>query len=417
MAPVYRTYSGTGTFSFTGLIFNASFDLACTTNGDIRGQIVVTNAQIASDLRQRLLRRSSEKGRLAGQLSNSSAQIISSSIWLTGETITARNCQFRFLVTEELKINYQRLSAPYVVELQFGLINFVFLGPRFHARLYQNQIFIFELLGQYSAITRALSSSRAELTSKVRVPCRPLEIKKISERIYDVAMLLSFASGTYVSVAYVDTLSSGNLISTEVFHTKVYDYYDKEPLIDFLIHPADLRSFLVRATTLYTDLRSKLALDFALEYCVLAKSASAFLQIKFITLFIALEALVNRLQNHIPHARGPTGWRRSFECLSAFRRRRQMPKLLVLKRLRVALQYYGLKDLAGVAALVPSGGRPNYEAIRNHLVHRGDFPPDTDSVSSMRCLLDTFQRLLLAILDYRDNYIDCSRDFQRRMLD
>ena len=363
-------------------------------------------------------------GLLVGQLNSSTARIVANKVMITGVTVTfnagSLRYEFQFRVTEELKIEYQRLSPPYVIDLQFGLINCLFSYPTLHPRLY-GKLFRFKLVGQYSVISSALATSKAELSATVSVSCIPAEITKMRNRMSDLAILLSFASGTWVSVAYVDTLQNGVIVSTVIFSTRVYEYYDKEPLIDLRINPADLNTFLTRTAEHYTDLKEKLLLNFALEYCVLAKSASPVAQIKFLTLFVALESLVNRLQNHIPQTEKPPRWKSVYECLSScfycVRGKRRKPKFLVLKRLRSALDYYRLSDLAGLTDLVPPNGNPNYETIRNDLAHRGDFPSGIDPHSCVVGLIETFQRLLLAILEYRDYYISCLEDYQRRMLD
>jgi hypothetical protein len=328
--------------------------------------------------------------------------------------------EFQFLVIEKLEIKYQNISAPYVVELQFGLINFLFFGSTLHPRLYGKQ-FRFNLTDRYSVIQSALSASKAELSAIVSVSCNASEIREMFNRIHDIAILLSFVNGTWVSVAYVDTIWNRAVVSTQVFAVRVYDYYDKESLIDVVRQPTDLNAFLTNATGPYTDLRGKLLLNFALEYCILAKSASAVAQIEYLTLFVALESLVNRLQNHIPHAKSSSRLKSLFVCLSncllCISGKRRKPKFLILKRLRDALDHYELRDYGGVTQLMPSDGSPNYETIRNDLAHRGDFPSEIDSHSCVMNLLDTFQRLLLAILQYRGNYVDCSRDFQTRMID
>jgi hypothetical protein len=242
--------------------------------------------------------------------------------------------------------------------------------------------------------------------------------------IEDVAMLLSFASGTYVSVVYLDVLVNGVIAYSEVRSAKVYDFYDKEPLISVTQYPQDFRWFLQRSIAPYLDLKSILGLNFALDYCVLAKSTRSSLQVKFTVLFIAMEAFLDRLisqahQTAQAKSHRSTILRAKIPCLKHclfHSRDRPQPKYFVLKKLESALQNYSLQDAYGVTVKEVADEGSNYEDIRNKLVHAGDFPRDIDPLRTTLSLRSTFERLLLAVLVYRGYYVDCAHDFDRLRL-
>jgi hypothetical protein len=224
----------------------------------------------------------------------------------------------------------------------------------------------------------------------------------------DVALLISFATGAYVSVAYTDVLLNNMVISSVIHNAKFLEYNDHVPVIDLRSGSRQLQFFLTGSFQNYQALQKRLRLDLALEYCVLAKSVF-YLDIKFMTTFMALESLLMRLQSELPREKPRYGTlliakvRRAVFLL--IRRKRRS---LVLARLRKALQHYGLSDLQGVSVDSPPDGTPNYAKIRNWLVHGGTFPKNVDPLRVTYSLLDTYQRLLLAILNYRGIYIDCS---------
>jgi hypothetical protein len=224
----------------------------------------------------------------------------------------------------------------------------------------------------------------------------------------DVALLISFAAGTYVSVAYMDVFLDDIVISSVIYNAKFLEYNDNVPVIDLEFGSGQLQIFLAGSFQHYQDLKKRLRLDLALEYCVLVKSV-AYLDIKFVTTFIALESLLTRLRNHFPRRKPRYGrlmLAKAERVLFFFRRRRH--RSVVLARLQRALKNYGLNDLRGVSIDSPPDGTPNYAQIRNRLVHGGTFPKNIDPLRVTYSLLDAYQRLLLAILNYRGMYVDCS---------
>jgi hypothetical protein len=251
--------------------------------------------------------------------------------------------------------------------------------------------FELRLIGTYRAIDDGLSISGAkQLTAEAFVECKPNEIREVKQTMQDVALLLSFATGTWISIVYTDIFHQDKLLMSELWSIKVYAYRD-DPLLDQL-SPEDLGQFIERGIGPLQSLRNKLKLGFALEYCVMAKSCPN-AQIMFIVDFVGMEALLERLQNHIPHQKP-----RTLTSPDEAERR-----FLVLERLQSALQHYRLVDQYGVSNIAAV---PNFEEIRNRLVHSGNFPTGVDPFLKSGLLEDVYQRLLLAILEYDGEYID-----------
>jgi len=394
---------------------DAPFSIECRTNAQMEITIIVQDLQTAVNVHRRMLQSAS----LRGQGGTPPARITVSSLTLYGVTKSSGEAsRFRFLPSDngELRITGQSLPRTGVVTAKFGLINFL-LPNSIHARL-SGRFFNFDPLGNYSMFEQKLSTGEPEVTTEVTIVCTPSDLKSLDRTMRDVTLLLSFAAGTYISIAYADVLLNNVVIATVIRHEKFLDYYDRVPVIDIRIHPGHLQFFLQGSFDHYQTLKKKLRLDLALEYCIMAKSAT-YLDIKFVVIFIALESLLTRLQNHIP--RKETGWIETF--FTRLKRAwtflgKEKPQSLVLVRLQKALEYYSLNDRSGVSAASPSNGSPNYAKIRNWLVHGGKFPKNVNPLQVTYSALDTYQRLLLAILGYRDFYIDCSvQPFATRIVD
>jgi hypothetical protein len=398
---------GEGTCTFEdGHQVKGSFRIECDTDGNIEGELTPSDNGIF-ELHQRL----TQRARLNGQVKNPSGQVVLSTIMLFGFHMSMPGgSSFRFALIDEMRVTYGSIPENAPLKLRFGLANFLFFPSQaeptsngWSARklplVLREKRFEFILLDDYRTVRDRLSALGArELTTEAFVECFPSEIKTMKQAMWDEALLLSFAAGTWISVLFIDTLIQGNLVMTEIWSTKTYPYHD-EPLLDSLASD-DLRRFVTGGMTPLSSLRDKLQLGFALEYCILSKISPA-VQVKFIVIFIAMEALLERLQNHIPHSkRRLFSWSKLLSVLGGGERSK------VLNRLRLALEYYQIEDRFGVSNCAAS---PNFEDIRNRLVHSGDFPRGVDQVLCYRQLQDVYQQLLLAILEYDGEYYDCTQ--------
>jgi hypothetical protein len=412
MPTTYRSYAGNCTITFTDgyAISAAPFSIECKTNGRIEVLITIQNPSIALDVNSRMR----ESARLQGQVANPPAKATISSITLYGATISSgAPSQFQFMATKELRIIRQSVPKGGVVTLKFGLANFL-LPNSMHPRIL-NTIFRFDSLGNYPMLRQTLTSGEPDITAEVTVLAPPLRIRSLEHAMTDVALLISFATGTYVSVAYADILLDSVVISSVIHHSRFLQYDGSVPVIDMQTGSGRLQLFLAGSFQHYQSLKKKLRLDLALEYCVLAKSVS-YLNVKFVTTFIALESLLTRLQNQLPRQKPRCGkFARVQRALFFFHKIRNQS--LVLTRLQGALQHYSLSDSRGVSVDSPPDGTPNYARIRNWLVHGGMFPKNVNPLRVTYSLLDAYQRLLLAILNYKGIYIDCSvQPFQNRVV-
>jgi hypothetical protein len=402
MVSIYRTYSGVGIFTFEdGYGVKVPFTLECSTDGNVNG-LINPGKNDWPGLHQRL----SKRARVKGQVTGPAGQVILSSILLLGFHMSLPGTtSFNFVLTGEMRIIFHSIPENATVTLRFGLINCFFLPSKaivtssgWSARkmplLLRGKELEFFLVSDYSTLRHRLSLPGArELTAEALVPCRTEETNLARQALTDATLLISFALGTWVAIAYVDTMLEDKTFMSEIWPTKVYPYHD-EPLLDAR-SPEDLARFLETGVEPLNTFRDKLKLGFALEYCILCKLSPA-VQVKFIVIFIAMEALLERLQNLMPQ----TKKRPMSQAEGAGRR------FLVLERLQMALQYYGVEDRFGVSNKTAS---PNFEEIRNRLAHSGDFPKGVDQVKSLRILEDIYQQLLLAILEYSGEYNDCTQ--------
>jgi len=309
-----------------------------------------------------------------------------------------------------MRINYQRLPSGGMVELKVGLINLLFYQLRLYVRL--EKMIVFELVDHFINLDKSLSAEGFQLTAVAKILTHPSGITESKNVIDDLVNLLSFATGTYVSPAYLDVYRiDGTRIYSEIQPVRTHKYRDT-PLIDCRFNTSDLVRFLEKSYPSYRNLVGKLKLNVALDNCNMSE-LSPTLDIRFIVTFIGLESLLQRLQNHLPYK----AQRHRFVRALLINLHLAKKESLVLSRLRRALAYYNLTDRAGVSKDIQSGGRPNYEQIRNRLVHSGTWPKNVEPLQSYVSLLNLYERLLLAILDYRDYFIDKSMDYKRRIVD
>jgi hypothetical protein len=405
MPATYRNYTGTGTITFRDgyAIPAVPFSIECKTNGRIEITITIQNLSTALHASVRSL----QSARLQGQVATPPARITISSIILDNvKGSSSGPSQLRFLASKELRIISQSVPKAGVVTLKFGLINFL-LPYSMHPKIL-GDIFAFDPLEDYWILRQRLSAGEPQVTTEVTISTPPSRITSLEHAMRDVALLISFATGTYVSIAYADVLLNNTTISTVIHGPNYLEYNGNMPVIDMKSGSGQLQLFLTGSFQHFQALKRKLRLDLALEYCVLAKSVS-YLDIKFVTTFIALESLLIRLQNQFPKQKLRHGRFMLVKVEHAlFFFRRGKHQSVVLARLRNALRDYGLNDLRGVSIDSPPDGTPNYAEIRNRLVHGGTFPKNIDRLRVTYSLLDTYQRLLLAILNYRSLYVDCS---------
>ena len=393
--PAYRKLAGSGKFIFDDRYSaSAGFSVECQTNGRIDGWIIASNFADATEFQKRIRKRC----RLEGNIT-ASCRIVCSSLLVYGAEISGGQHKFRFVSDEIVRLIEGRLPQTGIVQIKFGLANFIFLG-NLHARLLGN-IFAFKLNGQYSDLRNKLSETGSELCAFAEVTCPPQRIQLIKETIRGVAVLLSLARGTFVAAAFMEIMVNSKHVQTEIWPFSVNNYRDLEPLFEVDI-VSNLRFFLQTGIPAYSSLHGRLDLERALRYCVFAKTMRGPLELEFVTIFLALESLLLRLQTQgIVKVKKATGKKAS----------------LVLRRLRSCLRYYKLRDRLGVSRESPA---PNFAKIRNDIVHTGDFPRRFDPArarQSYLALIDIYQRVLLSVLAYKGQYLDCTNGYQPRKLD
>jgi hypothetical protein len=152
---------------------------------------------------------------------------------LYGATIsTGQPNQFHFVPSEnkELRVTYQSVPKVGVITMRFGLINCLLFNS-IHPRIL-NHILRFSPLGRYSVFEQKLLSGEPQVTVEVEVIASPLRIATFENAMSDVALLISFALGTYVPIAYTDILVGNSLVSSVIHRTKFLDYNDKVPVIN-----------------------------------------------------------------------------------------------------------------------------------------------------------------------------------------
>lgn len=219
----------------------------------------------------------------------------------------------------------------------------------------------------------------------LQCPNSELTLKK--DIINKLMELISFASGTYVTWIYEDTVKENKIIATKLLPHKTINYHHRDLGIDtdHLGH-CDLKNFLEGVYKNYAHLREKLGLFAVIEYYVSSKSINNLLEINYLVAVTALDCLTSYLSDYFRE-------KNQNEDLSTFKNR----LIAVCKEFNIT---YNEDDF-------------NFIKIQDKIVHTGKFPQDKSPLEEYHNVINFVDRIILGILGYTGEYLNIKNHYKK----
>jgi hypothetical protein len=323
------------------------------------------------------------------------------------------------LSASQVTLDFATLQETDSIEVRHGLTNFMFLGclashtpsgqtlDKFNANLDGTQITFRQLLNWDQM--NALSNQDISLTAEAIAQIHYSDLARVNEElIQDSLILLSFASGTYISSIYEDVYISGRLAKTLLKSEKTTLSHFHDFCVDVKnLQGCDLQSFLESAHPVYRKLSHDLGLDVVIEYYLQMKLASL-LELKYLIGVVGIECLLS----YVPSYFSKIGkWRKGSSLVDKIMSRilRRPGRRSLGNKIMALLNHFSITYNASDLQFI---------RIRNKLVHTGHFPPGlqyhTDPYLQLVNFLD---RILLTILGYKGGYyLNRLKGYQREAL-
>jgi hypothetical protein len=289
------------------------------------------------------------------------------------------------------------------------------------------ELLIEQVDGHQEAIKRLRKIGGVDVTchATMRLDCGP-SLPHVIRDIEDLCTLLSFARGTKINWAYLDTLSD----SGEKLHTRhvsrVTKRFTSFPLIDPR-EPDDLPS-LLSCFHRFREAEEAHSLKRVVDHYTDAKADQAFLEARGMLAAILVDFLLGRYRTHTNRH----SIRKDFNRTQAQRTlRKGLKELLgsVFSDITDDEEKQFLENLQSLnrpafrrvlREFADSLGVRTSEAeirritdIRNSLVHSASFLDDMVNIDQYFQLINFLDKILLAILGYQGHYIDCTHNWQR----
>lgn len=246
----------------------------------------------------------------------------------------------------------------------------------------------------------------------------------VRNSIGDLCILLSFATGSYITWVYEDIYdTNGERIAS--YHRNAYTapLCNIEPVINSTCYRADLKLFLEQCYPNYRKKKEELGLYIAIQYYVESK-LNTWGEQKYLLAFLALEVISGRWvkeKSIIPASRWKKEIRPKVENFLETlhlegqileKIRDKIPELNKLSFKKVVQEM--LNDLE------IKMGEDNLQCLirlRNKIVHTGLFGKEKVShYTDYRELCHLLDQTILKIIGYDGFFLDCTSDFLRRKL-
>jgi len=407
MPSVVRTFNGRCRLSFDiGVELDTDLKLKLRSDGQVRVSAMLPFAEQAVKVMQANNGTKLVACSLRGHVSNPEGEIVIPKLLLNVQSVAGT--PQRTLVTFELisvshaEIEYSKVAPNQTVEVHYGLTNFAFLGceySRTASGAYLDKFssvlggieLTFKRSPDHEVTVKALADSRdvavtAELTTNVS----SASLGHIKELIDDATILLSYATGTYISSIYQDIYSNGQLLKSILYSAKTGPYTHREWVIDANnLADCDLRIFLETCYPAFRTLKSDFGLNIVLEFLVISNQGR-YSEVRFLLDSLAAECLLSHLSSYFTKI-GKT------EDMSSFR-----------SRMKELLNHFGVTH---------QDSELDFILIRDKIVHTGRFPSEVNPSAETTKLRNLLDRTMLMILGYRGKfYLNCRNQYAREVL-
>ena len=330
-----------------------------------------------------------------------------------------KGCKVTFAPAEPLRISKRQATTEHV-EVYYGLANFYFGGcevthtgtgwkvDKFRVTV-QTLDLLFRQLDDYEHRIAVLKEEGGIMqTSELIVRLGQDKLEELDKTVFDVLVLLSYATGSWIGIVYRDVFEGTNLVESRFGASKMFPYRHFDFVIDARnLSGCQLRQFAERAFPIFLSLKHSLSLDAVLEYATTAKLGSH-LDTKYILTSLVLETLASCIPDHMRKL----GIVLQSGALNAARARiaeilnkrglDMSPQVIDEIADRVAYKGIGLKDR--LRALLNHYHIPydtsdfDFTRTRARLVHSGRFDDYNEAITLYQRLTDFVNRVLLSLL-------------------
>jgi len=388
----FREYRGVGKIiSFSGTEVACEFILQQFSSGR---QVVVCASQdpsawsLVKEYGQKRQVRSSFEGSLEGSMTRVAINLMDLAMVTHQSTQNGREpFEFEFHPLTPVRIEYEQTEPNLQVEYRRGVTNLLFVGTqwvekanrRYLSRIplkIQGRDICLEWLEPYEDVKRRLTEGTGiEITAELVTRAPVADRIWITEAFDNICVLLSFATGTWISGAYEDYSLNDHLIGTILLAAKTVPYSHAYPVIQ-TVTGRTLKEYLETTYPNYLQTKGSLGLDVVIEYLVHSKS-SMLLEVKYLIGIIGMECLTSHFLSYSRTKRGATQFTEPYTILNALYRFLTKSKLPDRKTFRTYLEAL-FKDIS--MPYEPSD--LDFIKIRGPLVHTGRFPNGKDPLKN-----------------------------------
>jgi len=303
----------------------------------------------------------------------------------------------------KVQIKYQQISTDSEVDYIAGLTNLLFIGTQWVTRANENMLskiplniegrqVSLELLEPYNDISKSLSEEQGvKVTAHLIIKAPISDITLIRDIFDEICVLLSFASGTWITWLYEDYFLENRLVETTLLASKTLPYNPVGRVID-TPNGSDLKEYLETTYSNYVQVKDSLGMNIVIEHYIYSKSVRI-IELKYLIAAIGMECLISHLSDYF-----------------------QVTKITAdLSSLR-----NGLKALLEHFDIPYEQSDLDFIGIRDKIVHTGRFPPGlspSQELEKLDNLYNLYDRTILTILGYRGKpYLNTAKKFTKELV-
>jgi hypothetical protein len=309
-----REYRGHGQVVFEhGETFDGDFQLIQSFNGHVT---LSCPAPLSDDVKKVVNEEGNQDKKelhwatLRGKTSDA-GEITISKMVLNTTSLTGRNgvvgVVFEFLVSQDVTIEYQPLQPTSAVTFMSGLTNFEFQGfekstyglttkwDKFTCSLDGHKFTFTQHLDYNERIASLKANGGANVTCEAVVIDRFESMTKIAQEITKSCVILSYASGNWVTTLYFDIYAEGKIAKTTLLPYKTYGFVSGETVIESVEGTVcNVGRFLEQSLSNYDELDGNLGLSIIIELYISALTQKL-LEQRFLLAAVSFESLSSRI--------------------------------------------------------------------------------------------------------------------------
>jgi hypothetical protein len=309
---------------------------------------------------------------------------------------------FELICAGTVIIEYAQPAPQQIVEIKCGLTNFEFLGceytregntvaaDKFRANLGGVEITFKHVKDHKKIVSQLEAGHGVEVTAEAITTAEFSQLSQLEQLVADATILLSYATGTYISWPYRDVYCDGKLICSNLYAVKTGPYVHRNWVIDAdNLQACDMKIFLETSYPTFKSLKTDLGLDVVLEFLVVANQGRYF-EVTFLLDAVAAECLLSYLSAYFNKI-GKKG------DMSSFRNK--------------------MKELLNHFGVVFKEEELDFIGVRDKIVHTGKFPAEVSPPEATMKLHNLMDRTVLTMLGYRGKfYLNRANHYVRELL-